>query len=246
MPQSDYNAIASGNNGYTAGAGYNLVTGLGTPLANLLVPDLVAYHGPGTTYGGPTVGPLQNASLVTTGASAGCPIDVFGVFDSLTVASYGLGGAQSQLPSTDISSPRYETPAPAVAGQASASSLIAVGFASGTSMNLSAAGLMPLPPARATVAAASSGVMSRLCTLSVLGRAAGSDAERPSPAPPRRAWERGSREHVRFSINQRNVNVTDFVLDELVSDPTERSGDRPVPVWEGTIGAAGHGLGGSR
>ena len=40
--------------------GYNLVTGLGTPVANLLVPDLVAYQGPGTTYAGPTVGPLQN------------------------------------------------------------------------------------------------------------------------------------------------------------------------------------------
>ena len=48
LPQSDYNVITSGNNGYSAGAGYNLVTGLGTPVANLLVPDLVAYQGPGT------------------------------------------------------------------------------------------------------------------------------------------------------------------------------------------------------
>ena len=48
LPQSDYNVIASGSNGYTAAAGYNLVTGLGTPVANLLVPDLVAYQGPGT------------------------------------------------------------------------------------------------------------------------------------------------------------------------------------------------------
>ena len=61
LPQSDYNVITSGNNGYTAGAGYNLVTGLGTPVANLLVPDLIAYQGPGTTYAGPTVGPLQDA-----------------------------------------------------------------------------------------------------------------------------------------------------------------------------------------
>ena len=69
LPQSDYNVIASGTNGYTAGAGYNLVTGLGTPVANLLVPDLIAYQGPGTTYAGPTVGPLQNANLVNTGTS---------------------------------------------------------------------------------------------------------------------------------------------------------------------------------
>ena len=35
LPQSDYNVIAGGNNGYAAQAGYNLVTGLGTPVANL-------------------------------------------------------------------------------------------------------------------------------------------------------------------------------------------------------------------
>ena len=45
------------------------MTGLGTPVANLLVPDLVAYQGPGTTYSGPTVGPLQDADLVNTGTS---------------------------------------------------------------------------------------------------------------------------------------------------------------------------------
>ena len=66
LPQSDYNVITSGINGYTANAGYNLVTGLGTPVANLLVGDLVAYQGPGTTYAGPTVGALQDATLVNT------------------------------------------------------------------------------------------------------------------------------------------------------------------------------------
>ncbi len=91
LPQSDYNTIASGNNGYGAGAGYNLVTGLGTPVANRLVPDLIACQGPGTSYSGPTVGPLQNAGLVNTGPSDGGPIDVFSVFDSFTFTSHGLG-----------------------------------------------------------------------------------------------------------------------------------------------------------
>ena len=45
LPQSDFNVITSGNNGYSAEAGYNLVTGLGTSVANLLVPDLIAYQG---------------------------------------------------------------------------------------------------------------------------------------------------------------------------------------------------------
>jgi len=94
LPQSDYNVIASGTNGYTAGAGYNLVTGLGTPVANLLVPDLVAYQGAGTTYAGPTVGPLKNADLVNTGTTDSGPIDVFSVFDALTVRNNGFGYAQ--------------------------------------------------------------------------------------------------------------------------------------------------------
>ena len=40
LPASDFHDITSGNNGYAAGAGYDLVTGRGTPIANTLVPDL--------------------------------------------------------------------------------------------------------------------------------------------------------------------------------------------------------------
>src|SRR5262249_23470574 len=83
LPQSDYNAIDTGTNGYSADAGYNLVTGLGTPVANLLVPDLVVYQGSGTVYSGPTVGALQDADLVDTGSSSSSTIDVFSVFDAL-------------------------------------------------------------------------------------------------------------------------------------------------------------------
>jgi subtilase family serine protease len=45
VPYSDFNDITSGNNGYSAGVGYDLVTGLGTPVATQLLPDLVAYAG---------------------------------------------------------------------------------------------------------------------------------------------------------------------------------------------------------
>ena len=85
LPQNDYNVIASGTNGYTAHAGYNLVTGLGTPVANHLVSDLVAYAGPGTTYQGPKVAPLQDATRTDTGANNGGPINELNVFDSFTV-----------------------------------------------------------------------------------------------------------------------------------------------------------------
>jgi subtilase family serine protease len=42
LPQSDFHEILSGNNGFQAGFGYNLVTGLGSPQANLVVAGLVA------------------------------------------------------------------------------------------------------------------------------------------------------------------------------------------------------------
>jgi PKD repeat protein len=90
LPQSDYNVITSGTNGYSAAAGYNLVTGLGTPVANVLVPDLVTYQGPDTAYDGPTVGPSQDANLDASWTGAGESDDVFSVFDLLTVTSAGV------------------------------------------------------------------------------------------------------------------------------------------------------------
>ena len=44
MPSSNFHDITTGSNGaYSAGPGYDLVTGLGTPIANLVVSSLVAY-----------------------------------------------------------------------------------------------------------------------------------------------------------------------------------------------------------
>jgi hypothetical protein len=65
LSASDYHAVTSGSNGYSAGPGYNLVAGLGTPVANLLVPDLVAYTG-GPVSATP-VAPLSAADLVQSG-----------------------------------------------------------------------------------------------------------------------------------------------------------------------------------
>jgi len=146
LPQSDYNAINSGTNGYSAGTGYNLVTGLGTPVANRLVPDLIAYQGPGTSYAGPTVGHLQDAGLVNTGTSGGGPMDVFSVFDALTLAGGGPGDAQGQVATSNFSSTQYESLATGVPGRTGTGPPIAAGFtALGPASSLSPAGLMPLP-----------------------------------------------------------------------------------------------------
>ena len=59
-PNGDFLDITSGNNnnssgfGYSATAGYDPATGLGSPIANKLVPDLIAY-GTSTSTGTPTV-----------------------------------------------------------------------------------------------------------------------------------------------------------------------------------------------
>ena len=46
LPAADFHDILYGNNGDAAGPGYDLVTGLGTPVANLLVPALASYDLP--------------------------------------------------------------------------------------------------------------------------------------------------------------------------------------------------------
>jgi len=47
LPSQDFHDITRGSNGgYTAGKGYDEVTGLGSPVANLLVPALAAYRKP--------------------------------------------------------------------------------------------------------------------------------------------------------------------------------------------------------
>lgn len=45
LPSTDFHDITLGNNGNSAGAGYDLATGLGSPIANLVIRDLIAYNG---------------------------------------------------------------------------------------------------------------------------------------------------------------------------------------------------------
>ena len=224
LPQSDYNVIASGTNGYSAEAGYNLVTGLGTPVANLLVPDLVAYHGPGTTYAGPTVGPLQYSGLVNTGTSGGGTMDVFSVFDFLRVTSNGLGDAQGQVLSAGLGSPRYQALAPGVSNVTSTSALVPPGaYAPGPNWAAasSPAGLMPLPAAG--LVAQYSSPLAKVRTAGVgqarsvtgaydaLSFDSGTDGQSLSLA-----------DHARLGIGL----AIDSVLDELASDSDVRHAGR--------------------
>src|SRR5262249_16636312 len=64
LPAADFHDILYGNNGDTAGPGYDLASGLGTPVANLLVPALAHYDLP--THGTATLS-LSNLSATYNG-----------------------------------------------------------------------------------------------------------------------------------------------------------------------------------
>ena len=49
LSAADFHDVTAGNNGFAAGAGYDLATGRGTPVANLLVQDLAGVSEPATT-----------------------------------------------------------------------------------------------------------------------------------------------------------------------------------------------------
>ena len=73
LPQSDYNVIASGNNGYSAKLGLQPGDRAGDAYGQSARARLVAFQGPGTTYSGPTVAPFQSANLVYTGTTTAVP-----------------------------------------------------------------------------------------------------------------------------------------------------------------------------
>ena len=56
LSSADFHDVTTGNNGFAAGVGYDLVTGRGTPIVNLVVNDLVSMATPTTPV--PTVSPV--------------------------------------------------------------------------------------------------------------------------------------------------------------------------------------------
>jgi hypothetical protein len=73
LPSSDFNDITVGSNGtFSATPGYDLVTGRGTPIANLLVPDLAnsTINWSPTATGPGSATTNQNTPLIFSGANA--------------------------------------------------------------------------------------------------------------------------------------------------------------------------------
>jgi subtilase family serine protease len=120
LPSSDFHDITSGSNGaYAAGPGYDLVTGLGTPIANLVVQGLVT----SSTSSGPAI---------TTPASAGST-NVTGTSTSLSVGATDSSSSALTYTWAATSTPSGATaPTYSVNGTASASSTTVTFYAAGT------------------------------------------------------------------------------------------------------------------
>jgi subtilase family serine protease len=65
LPAADYNDITSGYNGFSAGNRYNFVTGLGSPVANTLIPDLTNCATQTAGLSGPSDGVLYQSRTFT-------------------------------------------------------------------------------------------------------------------------------------------------------------------------------------
>jgi PKD domain len=88
LPSYNFHDETSGYNGYAAGPGYNLVTGLGSPVANQLIPDLdntVASQFHVTAPASASV--TENASLVFSSANS----------NAISVTDTGAGSGVEQL-----------------------------------------------------------------------------------------------------------------------------------------------------
>jgi subtilase family serine protease len=94
LPQSDFHDITSGSNGgYSAGPGYDLVTGRGSPYANLIVPALIDGSGQ----------PGNQPPTVATAASAS-PNPVTGTTTNLSVLGADDGGESNLTYTWSVSS----------------------------------------------------------------------------------------------------------------------------------------------
>ena len=102
LPSSDFNDITSGSTPFhSAGPGYDLVTGLGSPKANLLIPALVAANGgssvvTATTTAHPAVSILASPHDVTI-VAAPSPASGSGSGSTSTTGSSSSAGSTASI-----------------------------------------------------------------------------------------------------------------------------------------------------
>jgi subtilisin-like proprotein convertase family protein len=104
LPASDFHDITSGNNGYAAGPGYDLVTGLGTPIANKLIYDLVSGGSGIGSIAGTVFEDTNNNLVLDSGDVPLQGVEVYldansnGVFDPATSVTASSGTINKAIP----------------------------------------------------------------------------------------------------------------------------------------------------
>ena len=261
LPQTAYNAIANGSTGDSATTVYNSVTGLGTPVANLLVKDLVVYQAPGKIYSSSLVGSLQKA---TSTDAAPLVVGEMNVFDSLTITSNGLGSLPDPGGNADSNPPALEMPAAIVSNRASISVVTGAGFISGSTPGFLRAGadtsaesagpsrsqssLTPLTSTEVVVAPVSSNRIAQpnsprpvVWSEDLSEGVSPTDSEHPLGLQATRWQDEGG-----LILATRRIGVVpEWILDDLVSDlagslghETRRASgvpDRPFLVFTGAM-----------
>jgi subtilase family serine protease len=143
LPSSDFHDVTAGFNGYQAGTGYDLVTGLGTPQANRLVPGLLAANGVKPTSGTTTTtatslpaatSTVHKAVVITASTTPSASVATATATPSANFSS-GLSALPSQSPtsSTTAASSGATAQASTPASFSGASSAAAIGLGQGTS-----------------------------------------------------------------------------------------------------------------
>ncbi|HMD55594.1 MAG TPA: S53 family peptidase [Phycisphaerae bacterium] len=77
-PSSDFHDITTGSNGYKAGPGFDLATGLGSPIASNLIPYLVSYSGSSQ----PSSGSTSNNPVTHSSSNGGHQKDIMLAVDT--------------------------------------------------------------------------------------------------------------------------------------------------------------------
>ena len=115
LPTSDFHDITSGNNGFAATAGYDMVTGIGSPIANLVVPALL-----GATMSGTVFVDTNGNGVQDSGESGQAGVTVYddfdnnGVFDPATTATFN--SINVPLPIPDVTTITSTTNVSGVSG----------------------------------------------------------------------------------------------------------------------------------
>jgi Bacterial pre-peptidase C-terminal domain len=128
LPASDFHDVSTGNNGNAAGAGYDQVTGLGTPVANKLVTDLAALRVQAST---PTGGIVVTTAPTTFTLTFSDPVNPTSVHaNALTVN--GIAATNVALDSTHTIATFTFTSTPATGQGPQAMALAAGAITSGS------------------------------------------------------------------------------------------------------------------